>query len=243
MRRMVNVAMALACVGLWAGALRAAAPAGGGMAGAGAGAAAAPAPAGEQVENPAYKAWASHKPGTTLVTKRTVEFGGNPNESTVTQKLTAVTPEKVTLEQTTEGGFGGGAAGGGPQSIDIPAKIAKDQVGVATMGFGRGGGRGNRGGGAGAPPAPTVKDMKTGTDKVDVNGKSVEAKTYEYSTELAGRGGAAGMTMKAKTWYSDSVPGAMVKSEMSGEGPNGAISIKSSVVKFEEGTGAATPAK
>ncbi len=239
MRRTSGLLLSLACAGFLVSPVFAAAPATPAPAGAANGAAAAPAPAGEMVENPSYKAWASHKVGTTVVTKRTMDFGGNANESTTTQKLTAVTPEKVTIETTTEGGFGGG---GEPVPSDIPAKVAKGQENVMQMGFGGGrGGRGGRGG-AGAPPAPTIKDMKEGTDKINVAGKEMNAITHEYTTEMGGRGGAPGTPFKIKTWSVAEVPGGIVKSDMTGDGQQGSFSIKSEVTKFNEGTGAATSA-
>jgi hypothetical protein len=240
MRRIINSVLAMACVGTVAGAAMAAAPAAAPAGGATAAGGAAATPAGEQVENPIYKAWASHKPGTTVVTKMTVNFAGNPNESTVTQKLVSVAPDKVVVERTTEGGFGGG--GGQPIQQEIPAKIAKSQEGVLPAGFGRGG-RGARGGAGAAatPPAPT--DMKTGTDKVTIAGKTYEATTREYGMTMPGRGGGEGTKTQVKAWYSNDVPGGLLKSETKGTGAQGEFSTKQELVKFEEGTGAATPAQ
>jgi hypothetical protein len=81
--------------------------------------------------------------------------------------------------------------------------------------------------------------MKTGTDKVTVGGKTYDATTREYGMTMAGRGGGEGMKTQTKVWYSNDVPGAVVKSEMKGTGPQGEISMKQELVKFEEGTGAA----
>lgn len=226
MRQMFKSVLVMACVSMLGSALMAA-PQGGGAPAAPAGGAAA-APAGEQVDNPIYKAWASHKPGTTVVTKSTFDFGGNNNESTVTQKLVSVAPDKVVVERTTEGGFGGG--GGQPVQQDIPAKIAKGQEGVLPAGFGRGRGRG---GNAAPPPAPT--DMKTGTDKVTVGDKTYDANTREYGMMLPGRGGGEGTKTTVKAWYSNDVPGGLLKSETKGSGANGDFSIKQELVKFEEG--------
>lgn len=226
MRRMVQSVLALACISVFGGAVTAAPQVGGAATPAAGGAATAPAV--EQVENPIYKAWASHKPGTTVVTKSTIDFAGNPNESTVTQKLVSVAADKVVVERTTEGGFGGG---GEPVQQEIPAKIAKGQEGVLPAGFGRGRGRGGAGGAP--PPAPT--DMKTGTDKVTIGGKTYDATTREYGMMLAGRGGGEGTKTTVKAWYSNDVPGGLLKSETKGSGANGEFSMKQELVKFEEG--------
>jgi hypothetical protein len=52
-------------------------------------------------------------------------------------------------------------------------------------------------------PAPA---FKTGTDTITVGGKTLECKTMEMDTE------AGGNKVNTKTWTSDQVPGAMVKS-------------------------------
>jgi len=88
------------------------------------------------------------------------------------------------------------------RTITVPAKIEKGQEGVPQAGP------------DGAPPE--VKDMKIGKETVEVNGKSVEATTREFTMVSQG---AQAMTAHMKMWYADEVPGRMVKNETQTEEP------------------------
>jgi hypothetical protein len=145
----------------------------------------------EQIDNPAYTAWAKFKPGTSVTTKtETVsKMGGTENkmEMTTTTKLVDLKPDEATIEMTTQMKMGGAdmpASTTPPQKI--PAKIDKPADAGGT--------------------APKV-DKKEGTDKVEVGGKTYNTKTVETTTD------ANGMKTTAKVWQSDEVPGGMVKME------------------------------
>ncbi|HVX83925.1 MAG TPA: hypothetical protein VH253_03840 [Phycisphaerae bacterium] len=145
--------------------------------------------AADMVDNPAYQSWAKCKEGTTVTTKSstetTVQGMADPmkTEATMTMKLVSITPDEVTVETTMS--MGGSAMPATQQKI--PAKLEK--------------GKEN------GPMSDQMKDVKEGTDKVTVGGKTYDAKTREYTMEQNG------MKSAVKVWTSDDVPGGMVKME------------------------------
>lgn len=153
----------------------------------------------EQIDNPQYTAWAKFKAGTTVTTKSetSMKMAGNENKTstTMTTKLSEITPTEATVETTMESN---GTSTPLP-ARKIPAKIDKPADNTAA-----------------APKA----DVKEGTDKVEVAGKSYNAKTTETTSE------ANGNKTVSKTWMSDEIPGGMAKMESS---TSGAMEMKTTM--------------
>ncbi len=61
---------------------------------------AAPALAADKYDNPEYKSWAQYKPGTSIVTRLTVELSGATKVTTTTTTLVEVTKDEVVVEST-----------------------------------------------------------------------------------------------------------------------------------------------
>jgi hypothetical protein len=162
---------------------------------------------GEQVDNPVYTAWAQYKPGTSVSYKQTttVEIpnaGSHASEMTITQKLVEVKPDGVTVEGSTTMSMNGREMQMPASTQVIRAKVEKDQVGVPQFSK------------AGDTQA-TVKDVKLGTDTVDVKGTATAAKTREMTVEMTAP---QQMTMHIKSWGVEGIPGGLVKMESTGEG-------------------------
>ena len=146
----------------------------------------------EQIDSPDYQSWAKHKPGTSVTYKSTTEVKmplGSPIptqniESTITYTLKEVREDAVVVEAKIEGGTN--------RTINIPAKVDKDTEGTRQNTKGE------------------VKDVKTGSEKVDVGGKSYDAKTHEMTVVTTGT---QRMETHIKSWQVADVPGMMVKME------------------------------
>ncbi len=148
----------------------------------------------EQVDNPAYTSWAKFKPGTTVTYSQSSDMampaGMAAPQMTITEQLVEVKPEGVTLEVSSEMTMMGQTHASPPRQQDVPAKIDKENVGMPQNVKGE------------------VKDMKEGTDKVDVNGKSVDATTREMTVVATEP---QPMTAHIKMWQTADVPGGTVK--------------------------------
>ncbi|HUO09205.1 MAG TPA: hypothetical protein VM008_12940 [Phycisphaerae bacterium] len=150
----------------------------------------------EQIDNPAYQSWAKFKPGTTVTYKQTTEMnmpamaGMSRPESVMTEKLIDVKPDAAIVEITMETTIMGQKHTMPARQTEVPAKIDKDKEGVPPNMKGE------------------IKDMKEGKDKVDVNGKSVDATTREFTVVTTEP---RAMTANIKIWSTPDVPGGMVK--------------------------------
>jgi hypothetical protein len=108
------------------------------------------------------------------------------SEMTMTSKLVDMKPEEATVETTTKMVMMGNESTMPANTMKVPAKVDSGKAG---------------------PAAPDMKNVKEGTEKVDVGGKSYNCKTKEYDTE------ANGSKTHMKVWTSDEVPGGTVKME------------------------------
>jgi hypothetical protein len=175
----------------------------------------------ELVENPAYKAWAAFKPGTTVTRTVTIEItriegmdnmpGGagarKMPEQTMTQKLTAVDADTVVVETTVTGGIAGRAEQP-PRRVEIPAKIEKSKVDSAL---------------ATEDGKATVKNVKDGTDTMEIKGKTLTVKTKEMDVDMDRDG--QKVTSHVKVWLSETVPGAAAKVVMNSKANRGPATI------------------
>lgn len=142
-------------------------------------------------QNPIYKSWASHKPGTTVKMKRDSEVNGTKASTEVTQTLKEVTPEKVVVEIKNTSDVDGHKVDTTAIPTDIPAKgpsLKTNAKAVATP------------------------DVKKSEETVKVGDKSYKCKVLEVVTKTGG------LTASSKTWTCDEVPGTLVKSEIKTEG-------------------------
>jgi len=147
-------------------------------------------PAEEMVENPAYKAWAAYKPGTTVVLESTTDAGAQKLKMEMTQKLLEVSKDKAVVEVTTKLDLPG-VPPQPAQKQTIPAKVKKSEA--QTPGK--------------LPPGAKGEMKEKGTEKISVGGKSYECKVYEFTGEQNG------VKSTGKIWQSEKVPGNLVKME------------------------------
>jgi hypothetical protein len=148
------------------------------------------APAEEMVENPAYKSWAEHKAGTTVVLESSTDAGGQKLKMEITQKLVELTKDKAVVEVATKLDLPGVPAQP-PQKQTFPAKVKKSEAQVPGK----------------LPPGAKGEMKDKGSEKVKVGGKDYECKVYEFTGEQNG------VKSSGKIWQSDKVPGTLVKME------------------------------
>ena len=170
----------------------------------------------EMVDNPAYKAWASYKPGTSVTRKMNTEMSMNnmKMESTMTQKLLEVTAEKVVVETAMENGMPrrGGLCPMAPHKADIPAKIEKSKLDSAL---------------ASDDGKAKVTNVKDGTDTVEVKGTKLDAKTKDMDVEMEKEG--MKMTGHIKQWLTDTIPGGNARMVVNNKIDQGEMSMDMTV--------------
>jgi hypothetical protein len=137
--------------------------------------------------NPTYTAWAKYKPGTTVTFAAVLEDSSRKNgkdEFKSTQTLAAVSKDSV----------GVSLRGRTGRSIEfpIPAKIKRAD---AEFGIGE------------LPDGAKVSNFKSGTEKIEANGKTYDAVTREMDIEDPNSS-----LKHVKYWLVDDVPGGVVKS-------------------------------
>ena len=145
----------------------------------------------EQIDNPQYKNWAKFKPGTTVTTKTVSDMGGNKTEMETTTTLVDVAPDKLTLEAKTSMVMQG-------NKMDMPANKTEVQAKIEKP--------------AATAPAADAPKATTSTEDADAAGTKVKCTVTTMTTTTNG------MTINAKTWTSDEVPGMIVKSESTMDG-------------------------
>jgi len=160
----------------------------------------------EEVENPIYAAWAKQKVGTTVTYKSVSQSTGTAaTEMPVTETtrtLKEVKPNAVVLEVISQMGQGGRTMTVPARTVEIPAKIDKEHMGLPAELFAR--------------AQAEVKDVKEGKESLALNGKNYNASTRECT--LVTNAGMQ-MTSHVKVWYSADVPGGFLKSETKTEAP------------------------
>ena len=152
--------------------------------------AAGPALAQEMIENGEFTTWHKFKKGTSITTKVS-QTGGMPFENTVTVTLVDVADDKIVLEMV-------GVRKEMGMEIKDPA-VKRDVPKTVPLPKG-----------APKPPPVGAKPEGTyeeGTETLKIGGTEVKAKWYKVKNEMGG------VKSDAKMWFSEDVPGMMVKLE------------------------------
>ena len=156
--------------------------------------------AADLVDNPAYKAWAPYKPGSYVTksgkTEMTLPTGVRTTGTQITMKLLEVTPDKVVVELSMTLTTGGRKVEPPVVKQEFPAKVEKGYEYLPQDT---------------AMTKPEISDVKTGTDTVEINGKSLETTTYE-ATAKSTRNGRETVS-HFKIWRNETIPGGVVKLE------------------------------
>jgi hypothetical protein len=174
----------------------------------------------EMVDNPAYKSWASYKPGTSVTRTIATEItkvegvdnippgmvGRKMPEQTMSQKLLEVTADKVVVETTMSGMAGRTVTA--PRKVEIAAKIEKSKVDSAL---------------ASEDAKATVKNVKDGTDTLEIKGQKLDVKTKEMDVDTDSNG--QKITAHVKVWLSETVPGAAAKMVMEAKTERGPMTM------------------
>jgi hypothetical protein len=145
----------------------------------------------EMVANPKYKFWATAKPGSVVTQIEKTVFAGVDKESlpdgvdekTITTKLLSVTPESVVVETVVSEREFLGVVESAPTKTTYYAKIKKSYLQAALNEIG----------------------AELGTETVDVLGKKLDCKTLSGSTKKDDT------VVDHKVWYSETIPGGVVK--------------------------------
>ncbi|RCK79537.1 MAG: hypothetical protein OZSIB_4291 [Candidatus Ozemobacter sibiricus] len=145
-----------------------------------------------QIDNPVYQNWARFKPGTRVAYSQTSEVMGNTTESQIVYELVEVTPDKVVVELTGSTTLLGKRTDMPKARLEYPARTD--------------------------PADPTVKNAlnaRTASteETLDLLGGKLTCKVFEATVEQQGS------TIKSRFWYSDEIPGSLVKSETIMEKP------------------------
>lgn len=143
----------------------------------------------EMVENPLYTRWAKFKPGTMARIETVTENPKIRIEQTTVYKLIEVSDAKVVVDLSIEIRQGGRKDPGPSQTFThqrwftLPPGRTKESI-IKPANF-----------------------TEQGTEKIKVTGKEVDATWYKSKSRVE-----AGDTF-TKEWYSDDVPGGLVKEE------------------------------
>jgi hypothetical protein len=154
----------------------------------------------EQIDNPQYASWAKLKPGSSVTYKSVTDtkMAQMPQpmhmETTMTQTLRKVEADALTVEVSSKTTMNGQEMTAAPSTVIIPAKVEKGKEDLPPEMKGE------------------VKDVKTGKETIEVNGKKYATTTREYTVVMTKP---MMMTQKMKVWNSPEVPGGLVKSTSS----------------------------
>jgi hypothetical protein len=155
--------------------------------------------------------WAQYKPGTWCKTKThsVISTAGMNIESTTTTKTTLkdLSATEATLELETQSAttVNGKETASPPTTTTMKSPLEVE---------------------ASASPAAAPQPVESGEETIQVGGKSYAAKWTKLVTE------AGGLKTTAKQWISDTVPGALLKSESSSDGPSKST-MTTELVEFE----------
>ena len=171
-------------------------------------------PASEE-DNSMYQDWSQFKPGSFVVYKASTETMGMTNETEMTYTLKEVTSEKVVLELETVTVSAGVKVESPAETVEIPAKGEWDEMPGDVIGD------------MGVDVYDVVANgtrVSESTEKITIKETEIEVQQIKVETDEAGN------KVTATVWYSDEVPGKMVKSLTEVEG---AVPVKSEMVVID----------
>jgi hypothetical protein len=145
------------------------------------------------VDNPVYKSWAKHKPGTSV----TMSLENSMNEAmktTLVQTLKSVSETEVVVEQKTEMEMSGQKMPAQTTTLKFPAKTEKKKTEAPEVDTGD-------------------AKMKESTEELTVAGKKYKCKVWTTETK------ASGATVTSKVWWTEEVPGCNAKTWSKTTGP------------------------
>jgi hypothetical protein len=149
-----------------------------------------PVSAQETVDNPQYQEWAKWREGAfTTLKSETVIDGKVQVVTTQTQTLKKLTAEKAVVEITSVTEAAGQTIKSPPITLDIVAKLPKVKIDPVDPKVD-------------PKDVPKYKETK-GREALTINGKKVECEWIQFEVDDA----------VSKTWYSDQIPGRMVKTQ------------------------------
>lgn len=156
---------------------------------------------GEAAENPSYTQWAAFKVGTETHYKQVSDIMGNKNEAEIVYRLVELTPEKAIVEMQTSMTLMGNKVPSAPVRLEHPARVDAAAAPAA------------------APADAPKPDTKKGSEDVTVSGTTYTCTTMETTIDQAGS------VMKSVIWFSDKIPGGLVKSETNMEKPMKSLTV------------------
>jgi hypothetical protein len=164
----------------------------------------------DKIDNPEYASWSKFKAGASTTLRTSIATDQVKSETVITTTLVEVGGDKLVLETAVTSKANGMEFKAPPTKRDVPKSIVLP---------------------AGAPkPDPAKKpegQVEEGTEEVKVGGATVKAKWIKNKVKLGE------VETESKTWFSDEVPGGLVKSETTTRGPN-AATIKMELVEFKK---------
>ena len=162
----------------------------------------------EMVDNPTYKSWAAHKPGTEVVMDLQTVMGEMKMTMELTHTLLEVNAEKAVVETTAKANIPGVPAGTNPpkQKHTFNAQVPKSELDKSKL-----------------PPGVTGDIKEVGKESIDVAGKTHECTVSEF------KGGNEGGEQTGKIWNSADIPGGMGKMTATGKTAAGDTSLNITV--------------
>lgn len=166
----------------------------------------------EKVDNPEFAAWSKFKKGTSVTARTTSTANGmTTNEATITNTLVETGPDALTIETVVTAKVNGMEVKQPAIKREVPRTITLPQ-------------------GAPKPPAPGQKPEGTveeGAETLKIGGADYKTKWYRFKNVIEGT------TVEGKVWFSDDVPGGVVKAESTATG-KATFTSKLEVVEFKK---------
>jgi len=159
----------------------------------------------EKMENPEYQNWARFKPGSYVVLEMLNTAMGTTTESTMTQTLKALTPDKAVVETQIVAVIAERSHRMPSQAREIPARLAKAEAEKQTTPEGK---------------------VAEGEEELEIAGQRFKAKWVESEVRHGGH------LIKTRVWTCQEMPGQVLKMTVSTKGEM-ATTTESRVVKFK----------